>query len=56
MKKWYQSRTIWVATLTVLGAVADAVVTGGSVGTLVVAAIGALNGFLRTQTDTMISK
>jgi uncharacterized membrane protein YeaQ/YmgE (transglycosylase-associated protein family) len=56
MKKWYQSRTMWLAVLTVAGAVADAVVTGGSVGTIVVGVIGALNGFFRSQTDTMITK
>jgi hypothetical protein len=51
MKSWYESKTIWLGLATIAIAVVSAVAGGAGWQDAVLAAIGAANIFLRTQTD-----
>jgi len=51
MKSWYVSKTIWLGVATIATAVVSAVGGGAGWQEAVLAAIGAVNIFLRTQTD-----
>lgn len=55
MKRWYESKLIWLGVLTVLGAVADGLAAGWGWRQLVVAGIGALIGVLRLATTKEIT-
>ena len=54
MKPWYKSRTIWLGVGTIAAAVVSSLVAGGTWKEGVLAAIGALNIFVRTQTSKPI--
>jgi hypothetical protein len=56
MKHWYESKTIWLGLGTIATAVISAVAGGGGWQEAVLAAIGAANIFIRTQTDKPITK
>lgn len=56
MKRWYESKTIWLGLGTIATAVISAVAGGGGWQEAVLAAIGAANIFIRTQTDKPIAK
>jgi hypothetical protein len=59
MKKWYQSKTIWVAIVTALVGVGTSLVASETLPTSITAsivtALGVLNFVLRTLTDTRIA-
>lgn len=56
MKRWYESKTIWLGLATITTAVISAVAGGAGWQEAVIAAIGAANIFVRTQTDKPIGK
>jgi len=56
MKRWYESKTIWLGVSTIVIAVVSAVAGGAGWEEAVLAAIGAVNVFLRTQTGKAIGK
>jgi len=56
MKSWYESKTIWLGVATIATAVVSALVGGAGWQEAVLAAIGAANVYLRTQTDKPVSK
>ena len=56
MKSWYASKTIWLGLATIVTAVISAVGGGAGWQEAVLAAIGAGNIFLRTQTDKPVGK
>ena len=55
MKSWLESKTLWVGVATILTAIASSIVGGAGWKEIVLAAVGALNIFLRTQTDQPIT-
>jgi hypothetical protein len=56
MKSWYESRTIWLGLATIATAVVSAVAGGAGWQQAILAAVGAANIFLRTQTDKPVGK
>ena len=56
MKSWYESKTIWLGLATIATAVVSAVAGGAGWQQEVLAAVGAANIFLRTQTDKPVGK
>ncbi|HPM53155.1 MAG TPA: hypothetical protein PK282_13075, partial [Rhodoglobus sp.] len=56
MKSWYESKTIWLGVATIATAVVSALVGGAGWQEAVLAAIGAANVYLRTQTEKPVSK
>lgn len=56
MKRWYESKTIWLGLATIATAVLSAVAGGAGWQEAVIAAIGAANIYVRTQTDKPITK
>jgi hypothetical protein len=56
MKSWFESKTIWLGVATIAAAFVSALAGGASWNDAALAAIGAANIFLRTQTDTGIGK
>jgi hypothetical protein len=56
MKSWYKSKTIWLGVTTIVTAVISAVAGGGSWHEVVLAAVGAANILLRTQTEQPVGK
>jgi hypothetical protein len=56
MKSWYKSKTIWLGVTTIVTAVISAVAGGGSWHEVVLAAVGAANILLRTQTDKAVAR
>ena len=56
MKRWYESKTIWLGLATIATAVVSAVAGGAGWQEAVIAAIGAANIFVRTQTGKPIGK
>ena len=56
MKRWYESKTIWLGLTTIATAVMSAVAGGAGWQEAVIAAIGAVNIFIRTQTEKPIAK
>ncbi len=56
VKKWYQSRTIWLGVSAVGSAVCAAVAGGAGWQTILLAGIGALGIFLRTKTSEAVEK
>ncbi|HQG03891.1 MAG TPA: hypothetical protein PK838_06165 [Thermoleophilia bacterium] len=56
MKSWYESKTIWLGLATIATAVVSAVAGGAGWKEAVIAAVGAANIFLRTQTDKPVGK
>jgi len=56
MKSWYTSKTIWLGIATIATAVVSAVAGGAGWQEAALAALGAANIFLRTQTDKPVGK
>jgi len=56
MKSWYESKTIWLGLATIVTAAVSAVAGGAGWKEAMLAAIGATNIFLRTQTDKAVGK
>ena len=56
MKSWYESKTIWLGVATIATAVVSALVGGAGWQEAVIAAIGAANVYLRTQTEKPLNK
>lgn len=56
MKRWYESKTIWLGLATIATAALSALAGGAGWQEAVIAAIGAANIFIRTQTDKPIAK
>ncbi len=56
MKRWYESKTIWLGLGSIATAVISAVASGAGWQEAAIAAIGAANIFIRTQTDKPIAK
>jgi hypothetical protein len=56
MKSWYESKTIWLGLATIATAVVSAVAGGAGWQQAILAAVGAANFFLRTQTDKPVGK
>ncbi|MFZ5784924.1 MAG: hypothetical protein ACOY3Y_00650 [Acidobacteriota bacterium] len=56
MKSWYESKTIWLGLATIATAVVSAVAGGAGWQQAILAAVGAANIFLRTQTDRPVGK
>lgn len=56
MKSWYKSKTIWLGLTTIVTAVVSSLVGGANWHDAVLAAIGAANVLLRTQTDQPVSR
>ncbi len=56
MKSWHESKTIWLDLATIVTAVVSAVASGAGWQQAILAAVGAANIFLRTQTDKPVGK
>lgn len=56
IKNWYKSRIIWLGMLSVVSAALTTIIQGATWQQAVLAAVGALNILLRTQTDSTIKR
>jgi len=56
VKKWYQSKTIWLGVSAVVSAACAAVAGGAGWQAVILAAVGAAGVYLRTVTDKAVEK